>query len=47
MEATYKFKICDGEGKVRTVEIKATSLDKARIKLYKKYHPLVVYNNHF
>lgn len=47
METTYKFKICDGECKIRTVEIKATSLDAAKTKLFKKYAPLVVFNNHF
>lgn len=47
MESTYKFKILDSEGKARTVEIKATSLDAAKTKLFKKYAPLVVYNNHF
>jgi len=44
---TYKFLIRDVEGTVRTVEIEAESYDLAKIKLFNKYNPMVVYGNHF
>lgn len=44
---TYKFKILDSEGKTRTVEIWAPSLDAAKTILFKEFAPLVVFNNHF
>lgn len=46
MEETYKFKICDSECKIRTVEVKAASYDAALKELVKKYAPLVVFGNH-
>jgi len=47
MESTYRFKICDNECKIRTVEIKAASYDAALKELYKKYSPMAVFGNHF
>jgi hypothetical protein len=44
---TYKFLIRDVEGKVRTVKIEAEFPDLAKIELFKKYAPMVVYGNHF
>jgi len=43
----FKFRIRDEAGVVRIVAVKAASKDKALRKLYKKYNPLVVYNNYF